>query len=68
MAHILADGHLESHDAAMSRLLDIFNLPQQGDLFRTRDDVIAEALHRQAHKFAYVDTTAAANRQPEDAP
>ena len=59
VAHILADGRLESDDAAMSRLLDIFKLPQQGDLFRTRDDVIAEALQRQAQKFAYVDTTAA---------
>ena len=53
--HILADGESEAHDAALSRLLDILKLPQQGDLFRTRDDVIAEALHRQAQKFAYVD-------------
>ena len=71
VAHILADGRLESHDAAMSRLLDIFNLPQQGDLFRTRDDVITEALQRQAHKFAYVDTAAgtpAGRNEWEDAP
>lgn len=52
--HILADGALESHAAAMSRLLDWHKLPQQGDMFRARDDVIAEALHRQAQKFAYV--------------
>ena len=53
--HILADGQLECYDDALSRLLDILKLPQQGDLFRTRDDVIAEALRRQAQKFAYVD-------------
>ena len=52
--HILADGALESHAAAMSRLLDLHKLPPQGDMFRARDDVIAEALHRQAQKFAYV--------------
>ena len=52
--HILADGALESNDAAMSRLLHLHKLPQQGDMFRSRDDVIAEALHRQAQKFAYV--------------
>ena len=54
LAHILADGRLESYDDAMSRLLDIFKLPQQGDMFRARDDVIAEALHRQAQRVAYV--------------
>ena len=58
VAHILADGRSESHDAAMSRLVDLHRLPPQGDLFRTRDDVIAEALHRQAQKFAYVDADA----------
>ena len=67
VAHILADGRLETHADAISRLLAIHRLPPKGDLFRTRDDVIAEALQRQAHKFAYVDA-AAANRQPEDAP
>ena len=72
VAHILADGQLESSDDAMSRLLDTFKLPRQGDLFRTRDDVIAAALHRQAQKFAYVDAASApapAGRDEwEDAP
>ena len=54
VAHILADGRLESYDDAISRLVDIFRLPQQGDLFRSRDDVIADALRRQAQKFAYI--------------
>lgn len=52
--HILADGSLEAHDAAMDRLMDIFKLPRNGDMFRTRPDVIADALTRQARKVAYV--------------
>ena len=54
VCHILADGGLESHDDAMSRLVDMHKLPHHGDMFRTRDDVIVEALERQARKFAYV--------------
>ena len=51
--HILADGSLESHSASMDRLMDIFKLPHHGDLFRSRDEVIADALDRQAKKVAY---------------
>lgn len=54
VAHIQADGSLEDHDDAMSRLLDLHKLPPHGDMFRTRADVISEALSRQARKFAYV--------------
>ena len=52
--HIHADGGLESYDAALDRLLDNFKLPLNGDMFRTRDDVVAEAFALQAKKFAYV--------------
>ena len=54
VAHILADGSLENHDAAMSRLLDIHKLPPNGDMFRSRAAVISDALTRQAQKVAYV--------------
>ena len=54
VGHILADGGLESYDDAMLRLVELHKLPPDGDMFRTRDDVIAEALERQARKFAYV--------------
>ena len=54
IAHILADGGLEDHTEAMLRLVEIHKLPPHGDMFRTPDDVIAEALERQAGKFAYV--------------
>ena len=52
--HILADGRLECHDAAMDRLMNIFKLPHNGDMFRSRSDVVAEALSRQSQKVAYV--------------
>lgn len=54
VAHILADGSLENHEATMDRLMDLLKLPHNGDMFRSRDDVIADALNRQAQKVAYV--------------
>ena len=54
VSHIMAEGGLESHDDTMLRLVEIHKLPPEGDMFRTRDDVIIEALERQARKFAYV--------------
>ena len=41
--HIHADGHLEAHEAAMERLLDLTGVAR-GDLFRSREQLIAEAL------------------------
>ena len=54
VAHILADGNLENHAATIDRLMDLLRLPHNGDMFRSRDDVIADALNRQARKVAYV--------------
>ncbi len=54
VAHILADGNLENHEATMDRLMELLKLPHNGDMFRSRDDVIADALNRQAQKVAYV--------------
>ena len=44
----------KNHDEAMARLMDIFKLPPNGDMFRSRAEVIADALTRQAQKVAYV--------------
>ncbi len=52
--HILADGTLENHDTTMSRLVDALKLPQYGDLFRSRSEVISDALMIQEKKVAYV--------------
>ena len=62
--HILADGRLESHEAAMERLLDVAGLPHQ-DLFRSRDVLIAEALLRQEQQVAYIDEKLAADAARE---
>jgi uncharacterized protein (DUF488 family) len=52
--HVLADGHLESHTDAMFRLIDVVGL-QREDMFRTPEEILAEALAMQEEKVAYVD-------------
>ena len=63
VAHIHADGRLESHDQAMSRLIDLV-LPSEGPLIRQTqpptDLMIAEAVKRQAKRIAYRDKSPAA--------
>ncbi len=64
VSHILADGRLESHGDAMLRLLDMVGLPRE-DLFRSQDELIAEALARQEDRVAYVDEKLAAEAKEE---
>jgi len=52
--HIHADGHLETHEAAMERLLEMTGVPKE-DLFRTREELLADALQKQEAKIAYVE-------------
>jgi uncharacterized protein (DUF488 family) len=61
VTHILSDGSTESHDETMTRLLDLFGLRE--DLFRSRADLIAEALRRQEEKVAYVNERLAAQAE-----
>jgi uncharacterized protein (DUF488 family) len=65
--HIHADGHLETHEAAMERLLVVTGLPKS-DLFRSRGDLLAEALSRQEQRIAYVNETQAPMTLREDSP
>jgi uncharacterized protein (DUF488 family) len=60
--HILPDGTLESHRAAMDRLLDVAKVPRQ-DLFRSREELMKEALSRQEERVAYIDERLAAEAQ-----
>lgn len=53
VAHIHADGHLEPHEDAVRRLLELIGLKE--DLFRSQLDVIDEAYARQEVRVAYVD-------------
>jgi uncharacterized protein (DUF488 family) len=52
--HVLSDGGLESHADAMFRLIDVVGLKRE-DLFRTQEEILAEALAMQEEKVAYVD-------------
>ena len=62
VTHILADGGVEPHGATMDRLLDSLKLPRE-DLFRTRAQLIAEAVVRQAGRVGHVyEAPAAAGR------
>jgi uncharacterized protein (DUF488 family) len=58
VAHIHADGTLETHKDAMVRLLQILGLLDQHDIFRNRDELIAEACAIQEERIAYVDEEA----------
>ena len=52
VGHIHADGHLEAHAEAMDRLLHLMGLPPD-DFFRSRKEIVAEALLRQEERVAY---------------
>lgn len=52
VTHIHGDGTLEKHDDAIQRLLKIFKLDEP-DLFRTNEEIVAEALLRQEQKVAF---------------
>ena len=50
--HVLADGGLESHGAAMDRLMASFDLDPDGDLFRSRDETVARAVRLRVRRLA----------------
>lgn len=54
VAHIHADGNLEPHAEAMTRLLGMLGMSDT-DLFRTKEELIAEACALQEQQIAYVD-------------
>ena len=54
VAHILATCDLEPHAKAMDRLMARFDLEPAGDLFRPREEAVAQAIVRQAGRIAFV--------------
>ena len=62
LAHILADGELESHADLEKRLLKHLHIPP-GDLFRTPKECLDEAYEIQGARIAYQDANMA---QPEE--
>jgi uncharacterized protein (DUF488 family) len=62
VAHILADGSVETHDATMLRLLDKLGMPHS-DLFRSTSQLIKEALEKQEKRIAFVDSALVAQHR-----
>ncbi|MGH8522282.1 MAG: DUF488 family protein [Gammaproteobacteria bacterium] len=56
VSHIHADGSLETHQAMESRLLALCKLPE-GDIFKGREEFVAEAYAIQGERIAYQDET-----------
>jgi uncharacterized protein (DUF488 family) len=63
--HIHADGRLETHTAAMERLFELTGIAKS-DLFRSREELLAEALSRQEQRIVYVDEAQGAMVLRED--
>jgi uncharacterized protein (DUF488 family) len=54
VVHIHADGHLESHEDAVWRLIKLVGLPEE-DLFRSQAELIEKAYAAQEERVAYVN-------------
>ena len=52
--HIHADGHLETHESAMERLLKMMGVPDE-DMFLSKQELLTKALARQEEQVAYVE-------------
>ena len=63
--HIHADGHLEAHADVVNRLMRQFNI-SDNDLFRSRDEIVADAYKQQEERIAYANSDSAAT-EPEPA-
>jgi uncharacterized protein (DUF488 family) len=65
--HIHADGCLETHEAALERLLKMTGVPDE-DMFLSKEELLAKALARQEAQVAYVDETHEPMTLREDPP
>ncbi|OWY70618.1 hypothetical protein B7486_13450 [cyanobacterium TDX16] len=63
--HILADGQVETNEAAMERLLGILRMPA-ADLFRSKQELIAEAIDRQSQRVGFSIADHAENSPDEE--
>jgi uncharacterized protein (DUF488 family) len=61
--HILSDGTIESHEQTEQHLLHLFELPER-ELFRSPDEIVAEAYKLQGDKIAYQEDTLALREEP----
>ena len=63
ISHIHGDGALETHEQAERRLAQMFELPER-DLFRSPNEIIAEAYRLQGEKIAYQEGAPALREDP----
>ena len=66
VSHILVDGGLETHAAAMDRLLSLHSDSRQGELFSRVDERIQNAIAKQAERIAYKNRTLSTSALPGD--
>ena len=59
VGHILADGAIEPHEKSIERLMNVLRLPQS-DMFRSREEIVADAYRMQGQAIAYEEKSAAA--------
>jgi uncharacterized protein (DUF488 family) len=52
VVHIHADGCLETHDAALSRLARLVNLPEH-DMFHSQEELLVNVYRKQGERIAY---------------
>jgi uncharacterized protein (DUF488 family) len=62
--HILGDGSLESQSQTERRLARLFDLPES-ELFRSSEEIVAEACRRQGEKIAYQEHTLTLKEEPQ---
>lgn len=55
--HIHNDGSIETHTAALERLLDVTGIPRT-DLFKSKEELLCEALEKQESRIAYQESGA----------
>jgi uncharacterized protein (DUF488 family) len=63
VVHILTDGTLESHEQTEKRLLRLFALPDR-ELFRSPEEIVAEAYKLQGEKVAYQENELVLREEP----
>lgn len=61
--HVLSDGSLEDHLQTEKRLLQVFALENK-ELFRSQDDIVADAYKKQGEKVAYHEDELVLREEP----
>ena len=64
-SHIHSDSSVETHDAAIQRLLKMHKLDEE-DLFRSPNELVSEAILQQEQKIAYTSKTPDTDRNVVD--